>query len=96
MKLAVLLLALTLAGCAGSSMQACQKAPAPPGSSPATCAGVCERKRAMGCPSGAPTPAGVSCEVVCQTAQSAGLMLNLACRARATTCPALEACGVLP
>jgi hypothetical protein len=59
----------------------------------ATCAQVCTHAAALGCTSAQPTAKGASCTTVCENLQASGLpMWNLACRASAATCEAMDAC----
>ena len=58
-----------------------------------TCAQVCAQAAALGCVSARPTAKGVSCTEVCENLKASGLpMWNLACRASAATCAAMDAC----
>lgn len=87
--LLVLTLFFTFASCSG-----CPITPTPPpdGAPPAaTCADVCARGAALGCPWATPTPAGAPCTDVC--ANAAGFAgWNLGCRAGAATCEAVDRC----
>jgi hypothetical protein len=66
-------------------------APAPSG---ITCADVCAKYRALGCPEGNPTAEGEACEAVCENVQSSGIVkLDLACRAGIASCADIDACG---
>ena len=61
-----------------------------------SCASVCAHRRELGCAAGKPTPAGVSCETVCENAVSHGLRIDLECRIVAPTCDAMDDCGLAP
>jgi uncharacterized protein YijF (DUF1287 family) len=53
----------------------------------------CARMRDLHCPEGQPTAAGASCEDVTENTLRMGIFtLDLACRTRATTCVASNAC----
>lgn len=66
----------------------------PPVSSPDACHDSCETRRRLHCPSAEPTPAGASCEAVCQNAESSGYTsINPRCLARITACDQEEACA---
>lgn len=58
------------------------------------CGASCAIWRARGCSEANPTPAGVSCESVCQNAADNGIDIakQLSCAQSATTCAALRAC----
>lgn len=58
-----------------------------------TCAGVCQNGRRLHCDFALPTMDGVPCEDVCSNLQGSGIAAwNLACRSRATSCAAIDAC----
>lgn len=86
-----LVLSLALASCAG-----CPPQPGPgpaPTELPATCEAFCGRAAALGCAIAKPTPAGGTCQDVCENTQYSGLAAwDLGCRVRATSCPAMETC----
>lgn len=87
MKVLLLLAAVLLVSC--SSVPVMLDA----GAGEASCAGACSRLRALGCKASAPTPAGVSCEDVCLNVQASGVLRwDLACRASARSCDAIDAC----
>jgi hypothetical protein len=59
----------------------------------ATCADVCAHAQALGCISAQPTAKGASCVMVCENLQNSGLpKWNLACRAAAASCSAMDEC----
>ena len=67
----------------------------------ATCTAACSRLRAFpgidgGCPEGQPSPAGETCEAMCERDQAAGpaSQLHPDCVADASTLAELAACGV--
>jgi len=63
----------------------------PPGA--ATCADVCKRYEALGCPAGKPTPKGAPCVAVCENVQTSGVLkFNLECRVRAASCADADHC----
>lgn len=84
----LLLIALLLTTCLP------QKPPpvvVPPGA--ATCADVCHNLTTLGCPAARPTAKGVPCETVCANVQDSGVITwDLACRAHAATCAAVDRC----
>lgn len=55
---------------------------------------VCQRYRELGCPTGNPTPSGVTCEQVFANAREAGIVMDASpeCIAQAETCQALDHC----
>lgn len=59
------------------------------------CGFACTRYRQLGCPEGAPTPAGHSCEEVCENAAQNGIDLGgpSTCTAVAGTCQEVRACS---
>lgn len=59
----------------------------------APCAAVCAHMRTLGCAAATPTPKGASCEEVCITVQTSGVVAwDLDCRSKAPTCDAIDAC----
>lgn len=91
---AILVLALALTGCR-------------PGSTPvpnldagitqveagaATCLQWCAHATSLGCDAAKPSPAGASCNDVCENAQAGLLKWNLTCRANAASCDAADNC----
>jgi hypothetical protein len=96
-------LLLSLIGCSGCPHNP-TPTPVPPtpivdaaavdtGPLPHTCSGYCIHLRALGCPAGAPTPKGVSCEDVCQNLQDSGVVTyDLGCRTSASTCASIDSC----
>src|SRR6185437_1176232 len=63
------------------------------GSTPATCLDLCRRGQALGCAWANPTPAGANCVDVCVNNQNARIApWDLNCRARATSCAAVDQC----
>ena len=59
----------------------------------ATCADVCARGAALGCEYAKPSPGGVSCEAVCKdVVAGTDFVLDLECRAVASSCEAAERC----
>lgn len=75
MASAGLMMAATWAGCIGPH-------PAPLTSNGPTCVDACARARQLGCRIAEPTPAGQSCEQICELAAS----WPLACMALAVDC----------
>jgi hypothetical protein len=58
-----------------------------------SCASVCARGIALACTFVRPTPTGATCEAVCLNLQASGLPAwNLACRASAPSCAAMDLC----
>lgn len=63
------------------------------GAAAPTCEGVCVHLADLGCSAAKPTPEGHTCAEVCNNVQSSGIVSwDLACRAKAKTCTALDAC----
>lgn len=59
----------------------------------ATCDTACDRLRELGCEAAQPTPAGESCEAVCENVQASGIVkFDLDCRSTAPSCDAIDAC----
>jgi len=82
-------------GCVSSSTvtdPAMPDAAAPSGD--VTCADVCAKYRALGCPEGNPTEEGDACEAVCENVQASGIVkLDLDCRANIASCAEIDECG---
>jgi len=57
-----------------------------------TCATACLNLALMTCPESLPTPAGASCETVCQNAVDNGLRMPLTCYTAATSCAIAALC----
>lgn len=93
MRAELLLLALLLTGCPPTVEPDLPSGPAPEAGTPADCADACAHLRELGCPEGAPTPAGGTCEAVCENAEGSGAVtLDPVCVGTITTCAALEQC----
>lgn len=59
----------------------------------ATCPGMCEHLRALGCEEGEPTPEGATCEAICEHAISVPYSrLDIACVQAAPSCVAARRC----
>jgi hypothetical protein len=61
-----------------------------------SCADACAQGRALKCPFAEPSPGGASCEARCNETQKGIAPYNLACRASAPSCPAMDACEAPP
>jgi hypothetical protein len=70
--------------------------PTPPPVPGASCADACARLTALGCPGAKPTPRGASCVEVCQNTLGSPVSLQTDCIARASDCPAANACAAIP
>lgn len=58
-----------------------------------TCADACQRASQLGCSAAEPTPKGASCLEVCVNVMQSGVVtFNLACKSKATSCPAYDRC----
>jgi hypothetical protein len=67
--------------------------PACPATQSGSCASVCANMARLGCPSARPTAKGAPCVEVCDNLQNSGIVKwDLACRARAESCEAADAC----
>ncbi len=87
-RIAGLLIGLLVVSCGPAP------APQPPTPSVADCSTACAHLRALGCPDGQPTPAGTSCEAVCEDTVASGLVrLDVACLAQVPTCAAELRCS---
>lgn len=85
-----LILAFALVGCPRPTPP-----PVPIGPGGATCASVCARYVALGCPEGQATAKGATCAEVCLNVQNSGILdLGLDCRQTAATCAAARLCGL--
>jgi hypothetical protein len=74
-------------------LSGCRQAPVAPKVDPGACFAVCANYRTLKCPAGDPTPDGATCETVCASAATSGLMtMNLACRATAASCDEASRC----
>ncbi len=61
---------------------------------PADCTTACARLEHLGCEEAKPTPAGATCEDVCNNVQQSGATaLDLACVIDAGSCEVANACG---
>lgn len=80
------LAALGLLACGG----ACGLQLAPRG---ADVAAACARLRALGCDSGKPTPGGATCEDVIRASSAAGVVYDLHCLAKLSTCAGEPKCS---
>jgi hypothetical protein len=87
------MLALLL-GCSGCPTPPTPAPPPPPDPNAGpTCAAACARASQLGCVWAAPTLEGAPCVEVCANIQDSGyISWNLACRAQASSCDAIEAC----
>jgi hypothetical protein len=57
------------------------------------CADVCRHEADLGCEAARPTANDVSCVAVCENVQGSSVVRwNLACRAQAPTCQAIDLC----
>lgn len=89
---------VTLALLVGALLAACgafnPPDPRPPVPRPiATCPGACETLRRLGCEAGEDTPAGSTCEEVCENLRSSGIVSwDLRCMASAESCEETEEC----
>jgi hypothetical protein len=82
---------LLVAACACASTPAPH--PEPDTSARGSCSAVCANELRLGCPAAKPTPDGATCVAVCTNVQASGIIRwDLACRARATSCDAADAC----
>ncbi len=70
---------------------ACPPSPKPPEPLQG-CAGACEHMRQLDCELGRVTPAGATCEQVCEAAQANGVNFNTACVASAPSCKEADDC----
>lgn len=91
------ILALVSGAILGACTCTCTPPPRPPPSPApdldATCAVACARLRELECPDAEATPNGASCEAVCENVQGSGIVAwDLSCRARATSCAAVDSC----
>jgi hypothetical protein len=87
-RLAVVVLLATLAGCATTPVPP----PAPIPGAP-SCATACARLEELGCPAAKPTPAGGSCVRVCENIEDSGIIrYGVACVTTATTCDGADHC----
>lgn len=82
-------------GLAVGVLLSCQ--PAPAGArrpaSEADCKTACVRARELRCDAGKQTPAGETCEVVCENVRTSGLISwDLECRTRSRSCAAIDRC----
>lgn len=85
--LRLLLLALFVSACSAVT------APPPKPEPTAICADVCARGVELGCAFALPTDGGSSCVEVCDNVQSSGIIeWDLACRASASSCEAIDLC----
>lgn len=86
---------LALAACVLLLLGCPQKDPAPPPLPPGgePCARACLRLRQLGCEEGGTTPAGKTCESVCENVQSSGYTtLDVDCLQTADSCDAARRC----
>lgn len=91
--LTVFLLTAAFTGCPGCP----PPSPTSTDAGSATCASVCAQAAALGCPAAKPTANGASCEEVCNNVQTSGILQwNLACRAHAASCAAMDSCEGTP
>lgn len=88
MKLGAFLLVVLLVACAQVPIVPVE--PTPP---TATCSDVCARGAELGCEFARPTDGGVGCVDVCENVQRSGIIeWDLACRASAPSCDAVDLC----
>lgn len=73
------------------ALTACPPAPKPPNPN-AGCPEACAQMRDLDCELGRVTPAGNSCETVCENAQRNGIDFATACLASAPSCEAADDC----
>lgn len=69
----------------------CGHTPPPPPEGE-TCQSACFRARQLGCAWGRPTPAGVTCEELCEWTQDT-FDYDLKCMSRAESCQAVDECN---
>lgn len=84
--------------CKGSTQQPPQVVPTDAGpysppDGPATCLDVCRNGQAHGCSWAQDTDAGATCVDVCANVQNGPAPWDLNCRARKTTCAAIDTCN---
>lgn len=96
MKLPLILAALVAAGAAFllTVVPGCERPippPIPPG--PVNCREACVHLRELRCPVANPTPAGVSCNGVCENVNGSGFVeWDLPCIMQAPSCAAADRC----
>lgn len=94
MKLATLtipLISMALSLCA-CPPPANTEGPLPPPVPARGCAAACEHLQQLGCPMGAPTRMGATCEQVCSNAEVNGIDWHTGCLATAPSCSVAGAC----